>query len=169
MAVLTNELRNLLTEESLDSIMTAGSAPNGHLVPKFNGIENNEHIKEPINNDIQINSQEKEVFPEVENNVSELKSHLDRNLEKHEKNVQMLTSKMNEIIKTLNMLEKKVSFLESKPAVKAEQAENPQQTLEDKKEVKEEEKKNIHPRSMASLPPELSIDKVFSCNGKTFN
>ena len=167
MAVLSNELRNLLTEESLDSIMTAGSAPNGHLVPKFNRAEINKQIQEPINNDIQINSQEKEVFSEVENNVSESKLYLDRNLEKHEENVQMLTSKMNEIIKTLNMLEKKVSFLESKPAVKAEQAENSQQILEDKKEVKEE-KKNIHPRSMASLPPELSIDKVFSCNGKTF-
>ena len=161
MVVLSNELRNLLTDESISSILSVGSAPNGHLIPQ----EDETNFRQQTI----INSQEKEVVPEVKNNTRELKAYFDQNLQSHGKNVEMLTSKMNEIIKTLNMLEKKVSFLESRPSIKEEKAENPQQVLEDKKEVKEEEKKNIHPRSMASLPPELSIDKVFNCNGKTFN
>ncbi len=162
MAVLSNELRNLLTEESIGSILSAGCAPNGHLIPVQDEADKKQQI-------INMSSQEKEVLPEVESNMQDIKSYFDENLQKHGKSVEMLVSKMNEIIKTLNMLEKKVSFLESKPAVKTEQAENPQQILEEKKEEVKEEKKNIHPRSMASLPPELSIENVFSCNGKKFN
>lgn len=167
MVVLSNELRNLLTEDSLNSIMSADIGPNGHLIP--------EPSAETINNHdiMQESPQEKEVILErVNTDSSETKSFVEEKIDCYDEKMKVMTGKMNEMIKTINALESKIKSLESRPTALAhtsivqEQKAEQQQVL-----VKEEEKKeeNKNPRSVASLPPELSIENIFSCNGKKFD
>ncbi len=161
MVVLSNDLRNLLTEDSLNSIMSAGSGPNGHLVP----VVSNEIV--PNHEIVQKSSQEKEVMPErVNTDFSEIKSFVkekinsyDERINCYDEKITVMTGKMNEMIKIINVLESKLKDLESRPIQSFGQTILP----------KEEVKKNRNPRSPDSLPPEISLEKIFSCNGKKFD
>jgi hypothetical protein len=157
MVVLSNELRNLLTEDSLNSIMGAGSGPNGHLVPN-----NPDVINTSINQDIlQESPQEKEVISEKVNADSgEIKSFVKEKIDCYDERMKVMTDKMNEMIKTINLLESKLKSLESRPSTS---------TTEQKVLVKEEKKENKNPRSVDALPPELSMENIFNCNGKKFD
>jgi CRISPR/Cas system-associated endonuclease/helicase Cas3 len=160
MAVLSNELRNLLTEESLNSILSAGSGPNGHLIP-----EQEIQHQELINNN---QTEEINNFPEkeavnvsgFENDLRDVQSYIKKNLSRHDSSLEMITSKVNSIIKVINEIEQKIENIKSMP-------QQTQVNQEVKEEVKKEKQSN--PRGVAQLPPELSIESVFNCNGKKFN
>ena len=161
MVVLSSDLRNLLTEDSLNSIMSAGSGANGHLVPAVS----DEII--PNHKIVQESSQEKEVIPEkINTDSSEIKSFVkekidsyDEKINCYDEKITVMTGKMNEMIKIINILESKLKDLESRPAQSSGQRVLP----------KENVTKNKNPRSPDALPPEISLEKIFSCNGKKFD
>ncbi len=159
MVVLSNDLRNLLTEDSLSSIMNAGTAPNGHLVP--------EREESSFSNNVQIDDKEISIQASQEKEsgnikMTDIEDHINKNMSKYDEHLALMTKKINDLIKGFNVMEQTIKTMQQTNVV------NKQEKLVPTEEVKEEKKQNINPRSVASLPPELSIANVFSCNGKKF-
>jgi len=170
---LSNDLRNLLTEDSLNSIMSAGSAPNGHLMPTREEPAFSSNIKTSGGEELALTSkyQEKEVA-NYDGEIKSIKDYMKEQVSRHDEHLSAMTKKMNDVIKGVNEMEQKLTMLEKMSVVREQPEEvvdvqEKQQTLAPAQEVKEKEKVT-HPRSLASLPAELSIENIFNCNGKTF-
>jgi len=162
MVVLSNELRNLLTEDSLNSIMNAGSCPNGHLAPESN-VEETIKIEIPeTNNDIQTNSSS-----DLNKDLDELKSFVKKHTGKYDQLLDNITCKVNDLVKGYNELDSKLSAFNRK-LNSLESNKEVQQRIPEQQQVSEP-KQQSHPRSVDMLPPELSIENIFNCNGKKFN
>ncbi len=164
MVVLSNDLRNLLTEDSINSIMSAGSAPNGHLTPEREELAFSDKVEVNGGEELVLTSafQEKEVG-NLDDELEKIKEYMETHISKNDGYLSVMTKKLNDIIKGFNDMEQRLIMLENRSV-----AQEQQQTLAPAQEVKEKEK-ITHPRSLASLPSEISIEKIFNCNGKRFD
>ena len=165
MVVLSNDLRNLLTEDSINSIMSAGSSPNGHLIPEREEQAFSDKVETNGGEELALTSafQEKEVG-NLNNELQSMRVYMEKQVSQYEESLSAMAAKMNDVIKGFNAMEQKIVMLEKRTVVQEDQ----QKTLTPAQEVEEKEK-TTHPRSLASIPSEISIEKIFNCNGKNFN
>ena len=165
MVVLSNELRNLLTEDSISAIMTAGNSPNNHLIPE-NNVQTNIAEVEVEHPDVQATLVDVKTGVDVSDlkqDIDSIKSLVKNNVNKYDNHFEMMATKINDLIKAFNEIESKVIRLDR-------EIKNPSSVQQPQVNTAlVEEKKPPNPRSVDSLPPELSIESVFNCNGKIFN
>ncbi len=155
MVAISEELRNLLTEESLAAIQNAAAITNGHLAPKHE-VSNNAVFKSvPEDSNVVMSKSAPDTFNKELNTI---KDYFTKELAKQSSYLETLTVKINDVIRNINQIEAKlVSLSKSSQGVVQKKLDAPNSS------------KPKNPRSVDSLPPELSIEKIFNCNGKKFD
>ncbi len=188
MVAMSDELRNLLTEESLNSIVNAGNIANGHLSPKeevntninINGENNliHENLSKKISNDCETNVD----YSELKKELQEIKQALNNRTKNYDNRMNVFSAKINDLVKAFNSIEQKVFDLDKKiDNIKVNLCSNPNvsvnpEQVQQQNEVKaiptqadyNKEKQSVGRGRGNNLPPELSMESVFNCNGKKF-